>query len=148
MIDEALSQYGLTEPKNNVAEWFLPMLHFGRSSYTVKYSDYGTLASVARMLKSNPSMRLVITGYTDQTGPESFNQGLSYQRALSVAEHFANQHGIGRGRLVVQWKGQADALVPTEASYMNRRVEFRVASGSDVEMDPPVGTQKNSDDGY
>ncbi len=148
MIDEALSQYGLTEPKNNVAEWFLPMLHFGRSSYTVKYSDYGTLASVARMLKSNPSMRLVITGFTDQTGQESFNEGLSYQRALSVAEHLVNQHGIGRGRLVVQWKGQAEALVPSAASYMNRRVEFRVASGSDVEMDPPVGTDKNSEGGY
>ena len=148
MIDEALSDYGLTEPKSNVAEWFLPMLHFGISSYTVKYSDYGTLASVARMLKSNSSMRLVITGYTDQTGQESFNEALSYQRALSVAEHLVNQHGIGRGRLVIHWKGQDEALVPSSASYMNRRVEFRVASSSDTEMDPPSGTPKNKNGGY
>jgi len=148
MIDEALGRYGLSEPKNNVAEWFLPMIHFGADSYTVKYADYGTLASIARMLKSNPDMRLVITGYTDQTGPETYNEGLSYQRAKVIAEHLVNQHGIGRGRLVLQWKGQQEALVPQSASYMNRRVEFRVASGSDVEMDPPAGMKLPGDGGY
>lgn len=148
MIDEALSKYNLTEPKNSVADWFLPMVHFANSSYTIKYSDYGTLASIARMLKSNPDMRLVITGYTDQTGEETYNEGLSYQRALSIAEHLEQQHGIGRGRLVVQWKGQDAALVPQAASYMNRRVEFRVATASDVEMDPPADTNTNDEDGY
>jgi len=59
-----------------------------------------------------------------------------------------NQHGIGRGRLVVQWRGQDEALVPSAASYMNRRVEFRVANSNDTEMDPPVGTQKDNNGGY
>jgi outer membrane protein OmpA-like peptidoglycan-associated protein len=149
MIDEALSQYGLSEPKGNVAEWFLPMIHFGSDSYRIKYADYGTLASIARMLKSTPSMRLVITGFTDQTGPESYNEGLSYQRAAAIAEHLVNQHGIGRGRMILQWKGQDEALVPSGASYMNRRVEFRVAGENDYEMDPPAGLKKKSStDGY
>jgi outer membrane protein OmpA-like peptidoglycan-associated protein len=148
MIDEALAKYGLTEPKNSVAEWFLPMVHFGMDAYTVKYSDYGTLASIARMMKSNPELRLVVTGYTDQTGTEAYNAGLSYQRARAVVEHLTNQHGIGRGRLVLQWKGQDDALVPNTASYMNRRVEFRVAEAGDYEMDPPADTGKKADDGY
>jgi outer membrane protein OmpA-like peptidoglycan-associated protein len=148
MIDEALSQYGLTEPKNNVAEWFLPMIHFGTDNFTVKYSDYGTLASLARMLKSNPNMRLVITGYTDKTGPEAYNANLSYQRADAVAKHLVNQHGIGRGRLVIQYKGFEDALVPSTSSYMNRRVEFRVAGPTDVEMDRPTGVKSSGNDGY
>lgn len=148
MIDEALSKYGLSEPKNNVAEWFLPMIHFGSDSYRIKYSDYGTIASIARMLKSNSDMRLVITGFTDQTGPESYNEGLSYQRGATIAEHLVNQHGIGRGRLVVQWKGQDEALVPAGASFMNRRVEFRVATENDYEMDPPAGLKSNGTDGY
>jgi OOP family OmpA-OmpF porin len=148
MIDEALAKYGLTEPKNAVAEWFLPMVHFGMDAYTVKYSDYGTLASMARMMKSNPELRLVVTGFTDQTGTEAYNEGLSYQRARAVIEHLTNQHGIGRGRLVLQWKGQDDALVPNTSSYMNRRVEFRVAEAGDYEMDPPVGTDGKVKDGY
>lgn len=148
MIDEALSQYGLTEPKNNVAEWFLPMIHFGVDNSTIKYSDYGTLASIARMLKANTEMRLVITGYTDKTGPEAHNESLSYQRANSVAKHLVNQHGIGRGRLVIQYKGQENALVPATSSFMNRRVEFRVADTSDVEMDRPSGSNSSGNDGY
>lgn len=146
MIDDALKSYGLNEPKSAVAEWFLPMIHFGVDSYRVKYSDFGTLASVARMLKSNPDMRLVVTGFTDQTGAESYNEGLSYQRAVAVAEHLSSQHGIGRGRLVLHWRGQDEALVPSAASYMNRRVEFRLATGSDFEMDPPAVGSNN--DGY
>ncbi|MEZ4988515.1 MAG: OmpA family protein [Saprospiraceae bacterium] len=148
LIDEALSKYGLSEPKNNVAEWFLPMIHFGIDNYTVKYADYGTLASLARMLKSNPNIRLIVTGFTDQTGAESYNEGLSYQRAKSVIDHLVNQHGIARGRLVLHWKGQSDALVPAAASYMNRRVEFRVAEGSDVEMDPPLNLKTTGEGGY
>lgn len=148
MIDEALNKYGLTEPKNAVAEWFLPMVHFGRDSYTIKYSDYGTLASVARMLKTNPDLRLVVTGYTDQTGQEVYNEGLSYQRSRAIIEHLANQHGVGRGRLVLQWEGQSNALVPNTTSFMNRRVEFRVADVNDYEMDPPANLSPNNSSGY
>ncbi|RME92451.1 MAG: OmpA family protein, partial [Bacteroidetes bacterium] len=32
-------------------------------------------------------------GFTDQTGPETYNAGLSYQRARAVIEHLTNQHG-------------------------------------------------------
>lgn len=148
MIDEALSKYGLNESKNSVAEWFLPMIHFGTDSYSIKYSDYGTLASIARMLKSNAEMRIVVTGFTDQSGPEAYNENLSYQRARAIIDHLTNNHGIGRGRLVLQWKGQESALVPSTSSYMNRRVEFRMAGPSDFEMDPPAGLNTSGSDGY
>jgi outer membrane protein OmpA-like peptidoglycan-associated protein len=120
-----------------VTELFLPMIHFGSDSYTIKYSDYGTLASIARMMKGNPNMKLVVTGFTDQTAPENYNNNLSYSRAKSVVDHLVNNHGIGRGRLILQWKGQGEPLVPATSSYMNRRVEFRMANPEDVEQDPP-----------
>lgn len=139
MIDEALAKYRVTEQNNSVAEWFLPMIHFATDSYTVKFSDYGNLASIARMMKSNPSLRLVVAGHTDQTGNESYNDRLSYQRANAIIEHMVTKHGIGRGRLILQWEGKSEALVPKSASYMNRRVEFRAAGPEDYEMDPPTG---------
>lgn len=148
MIDEALDEYGLTEPKSNVAEWFLPMIHFAVDSYTIKYSDYGTLASIARMLKANPEMRLVIVGHTDQTGPEAYNENLSFQRSAAIVNHLVKQHGIGRGRLVIQYKGQEEALVPAGGSFMNRRIEFRVAEATDFEMDPPAGLNRREINGY
>jgi len=153
LIDEALDRRGVgaggaggTGGGGGVTEMFLPMIHFASESNQVKYSDYGTLAGVARVLKGNPNIRLVVAGHTDQTGPEALNDWLSYQRANSIIEHLVTNHGIGRGRLVLQWEGKKNALVPVTSSYMNRRAEFRVATQGDVEMDPPA--KPSGKDGY
>lgn len=147
LIQEALKNYAPVsggDGRSMAAEWFLPMIHFGSDSYRVKYSDYGNLASIARTLQSNPNIRLVVIGFTDATGSETVNNNLSYQRAKSVIEHLETQHGIARSRMVLQWKGSDDNLVPATSSYMNRRVEFRAAGPGDFEMEPPA----TSDDGY
>lgn len=156
MIAEELQNYQLRNDQGGggsggggggggmMAEWFLPMIHFGIDSDNIKYSDYGNLASIARMMKSNANLSLVITGYADASASESYNNQLSYRRAESVADHLVNNHGVGRGRLVVQWRGEEDLLVPNASSYMNRRVEFRVAQPGDNEMDPPSGGGRNS----
>jgi outer membrane protein OmpA-like peptidoglycan-associated protein len=123
---------------SNVASAFLPMIHFPTDGYTIKYSDYGTLASIGQMLQDDPNLRLAIVGHTDQTGAESYNDELSYLRAKAVVDHLVNNFGIGRGRLVLQWRGKEEALVPLSSSYMNRRVSFRIAAPSDREMDPPA----------
>ena len=144
LINEALEQRGVNDSRTTATEWFLPMVHFAIDSYTIKYSDYGNLASIARMMKSNPDIRLVIQGFTDATGGEAYNNQLSYLRAKSVIDHLVDTHGIGRGRLVLQWKGSDASLVPETSSLMNRRVEFRTAGAGDFEMDPPAA----DGDGY
>ena len=148
LIDIALQENKLTESASSVAEWFLPMIHFPVSDYAIRYSDYGTLSGIAQMLKNNSQLKLVVVGFTDQTGDEGRNKNLSYDRALSVIEHLVNNHGIGRGRLILQFRGQEDALVPSASNYMNRRVEFRVAKPDDNEMDPPEGYFSRKKDGY
>jgi outer membrane protein OmpA-like peptidoglycan-associated protein len=144
LINEALEQRGVNDSRTTATEWFLPMVHFSIDSYTIKYSDYGNLASIARMMKSNPNIRLVVQGFTDATGGEAYNNQLSYLRAKSVIDHLVDTHGIGRGRLVLQWKGSDASLVPETSSLMNRRVEFRTAGAGDFEMDPPA----SDGDGY
>ncbi len=153
IIAEELQNYQLRDQSTAggstavMAEWFLPMIHFGTDGANIKYSDYGTLSSIARMLKGNANLRLVVTGFADSSAPESYNEDLSYKRAQAVVDHLVNNHGIGRGRLVLQYKGESELLVPNGSSYMNRRVEFRVAQPNDVEMDPPSGAN-NSGSGY
>lgn len=145
LIDQALQQNGvLNDNRNSTAEWFLPMIHFGTDNAAIKYSDYGNLASVARTLRSDMNLSLVVTGYADATGKESYNNQLSYNRALAVVEHLVKIHNIDRSRLLIQWKGSNESLVPVTASFMNRRVEFRVAVAGDTEMNPPG----NSSGGY
>jgi outer membrane protein OmpA-like peptidoglycan-associated protein len=148
LIQQALQNYAPIsggEDRSTTAEWFLPMIHFSSDNYRIKYSDYGNLASIARTLNSNQSLRLVVIGFTDATGSETINNNLSYQRAKSVIDHLEQQHGVSRSRMVLQWKGSDDNLVPATSSYMNRRVEFRVAGPGDFEMAAPASV---SGDGY
>lgn len=122
----------------SVTDLFLPMIHFGSNSSNVKYADYGTLATIARLMKGNATLRIAIIGHADQTGDEAQNDVLSYDRANAVVEHLVNNHDVARGRLLLTWRGQTEPLVPSTNSYMNRRVEFRVAAPNEIEMDPPA----------
>jgi outer membrane protein OmpA-like peptidoglycan-associated protein len=122
-------------------EIFLPMIYFPLAQSTVKYSDYGTLSSVARVLQGSPGMRMVIRGYTDRVGNAANNQVLSYRRAKAVVDHLVNQHGIDRNRLVLQYRGEENAIVPLDKSYINRRVEFLTAEAGASEDPVPAGAE-------
>lgn len=117
---------------------FLPIIHFAIDSYKIRYADYGNLASIARLMKSNPNLRIVVTGFTDKTASNAYNADLSFKRASSAIDHLVNVHGIARSRLVLNYGGENDPLVPaTGSSLMNRRTEFRVATSADIDQRRP-----------
>ena len=122
----------------NAGSMYLPIIYFPLNQATVKYADYGTLSSVARVLQSNEGMNIVVRGYTDKVGSEDYNQRLSYRRARNVVNHLVNQHGIDRSRLILQFRGEADVLVDQNRSMVNRRVEF-LSAESQAEDDAPEG---------
>jgi outer membrane protein OmpA-like peptidoglycan-associated protein len=122
-----------------VVEWFLPMIHFEMSSSNIRNSDIGNLSSIARMMKSNRGMKLLVIGYTDKTGGEDINQKLSFQRANAAIDYFVNKQGIARDRFVLNYKGKDDNIVEANSSFMNRRVEFQVAKPGDTDMPAPTG---------
>jgi len=122
-----------------VVEWFLPMIHFEMSSSNIRNSDVGNLSSIARMMKSNRGMKLLVIGYTDRTGGEDINQKLSFQRANAAIDYFVNKQGISRDRFVLNYKGKDDNIVEANSSFMNRRVEFQVAKPGDTDMPAPAG---------
>ncbi|MEO1259669.1 MAG: OmpA family protein [Bacteroidota bacterium] len=120
-----------------MANWFLPLIHFDIDSYRLRYVDYGNLSSIAKMMKANPDLRIVVTGYTDKTASKEYNKYLSYQRAKTTIEHFVKIHGVDRSRFVLQYSGEEFPLVPsTGSNLMNRRVEFRAAVPEDLDMPP------------
>jgi OmpA-OmpF porin, OOP family len=126
----------------SMAEWFLPMIHYDLNSATVKNSEYGNLSAVASVLKSNPSVRIAVTGYTDKTASDGYNDGLSYRRAQNAIDALVKRFGVDRSRLVLTYQGEENTLVPTSGvSVMNRRVEFKVAT-SENEMSAPVKEMK------
>ena len=136
LIEEAIEQR-MAQGSSANAEWFLPMIHFDIESTTIKYTDYGTLANIGRLLESSPDVQLVVIGHADQTGDARINNSLSYARAASVIRHLVNEYGLTRDRFILQWRGKDQALVPSNSNLMNRRVEFKIAAPGDKEMNPP-----------
>ncbi len=139
MIADALKNYEMSSSTPSLVDWFLPMIHFNLDRYTIRHADYGNLANIAHVMKANPSIRIVVTGYTDRSSTDSYNRMLSYNRAKAAIEHLVNVLGVSRERLILNYGGEDKNLVPTNgANFMNRRVEFKVAT-DETEMGRPEG---------
>lgn len=147
MIDASIANARLnntTTVSGSMRELFIPMIYFPLNQSTVKYSDYGTLSGVANVMKGNPSMRLVVRGFTDKVGNAAANERLSYLRAKAVIDHLVDQHGISRSRFVLQYRGEDENIVPQGQTYLNRRVEFHTAEAGDYEQQPPAGVESGN----
>lgn len=151
IVDSKLAGFKPTTPSGGtttpvtggVADWFLPIVHFDLGSAAVKQDYYGDLKAVANVLKANPSIRIVVSGYADKSGADAANQGLSYRRAQSAIDHITKNYGVDRSRLVLNYAGESTPLVNTAAAnYMNRRVEFKVAT-SESDMSAPAREVKS-----
>lgn len=100
----------------------------GKSVLTV--DSYEALDQVVRFLENNESVRLEISGHTDNTGSLRINTSLSQERAKAVVDYITGR-GIANDRL--KYKGYADSQPVAEndtpeGREMNRRVEFKVLS--------------------
>ena len=135
------------------SDWFLPMIHFDLDKYRIKPEFYPQLHHVATVLKKYPNVKVVAKGHTDVRMPNQYNQVLAYNRAKKAVDYLVANYGIDRSRLVLQYGGEGQPLIDglpdnhsntnydkEKMQYMNRRVEFSIASGSDAGMSAPSGT--------
>jgi len=86
------------------------------------------LDEVSSMLSGRPDVAVRVEGYTDATGPEAYNQGLSQRRAASVREYLV-EHGIAASRLTSAGLGESQPIATNdtrEGRALNRRVELQV----------------------
>ncbi|MEA3317588.1 MAG: OmpA family protein, partial [Bacteroidota bacterium] len=112
------------------SKMILKNIFFETNSSSLKTGSYQEIERVVTMLKNNPTIRLEISGHTDNVGSYNANQKLSEARAKSVVEYIV-ANGIKRGRL--EYKGYAFKKPVAdnkteEGRSKNRRVEFEVIS--------------------
>lgn len=93
-----------------------------------------TLAQVAKMISSYPQATVLIEGYTDSKGSDSYNAKLSDRRAVAVKNWFT-KHGIASGSMQTHGWGAAKPVAPNkypdgsddpEGRQKNRRVEITI----------------------
>lgn len=101
---------------------------FGKSTLTV-YSQ-GELKRLITMMSDIPSLKIEISGHTDNIGSAPYNIALSESRAKSVADHLAN-NGVDKSRITYKGYGFAQPIAPNDNEYnrrKNRRTEFKVVA--------------------
>jgi outer membrane protein OmpA-like peptidoglycan-associated protein len=100
---------------------------FDTGSDKVKPESYGTIKSIADVLKENSDVKVKIIGHTDADGDAAKNLDLSKRRATSVKNELVNTFGIDASRLETDGKGKNEPLAPNDtpvSKAKNRRVEF------------------------
>jgi outer membrane protein OmpA-like peptidoglycan-associated protein len=101
-------------------------INFDVDSAVIRDESKPTLDKIVAMLKSEPTMQLIIEGHTDSSGSTEHNQVLSQQRAESVMLYLVAA-GISPSRLSVEGYGESKPVASnTTATGMaqNRRVEL------------------------
>jgi OOP family OmpA-OmpF porin len=79
-------------------------------------------------LKANPAVNVEVSGHTDWTGTDEYNQGLSERRARSVVQYLVSK-GIDSGRLQATGHGESKPVADNntrDGRAQNRRVELNV----------------------
>jgi outer membrane protein OmpA-like peptidoglycan-associated protein len=102
---------------------------FATNSSDINAGFYGTLNSVALVLKEYDQTVVEVTGHTDSVGSDEYNLGLSQRRANSVATYLIGQ-GLIPQRFVVQGMGESQPIASNntaEGRAANRRVEIKLS---------------------
>ena len=94
----------------------------------IKQESDKTLDEVGTLLKIDRSLKLEVSGHTDNTGDKNHNQKLSEGRAAAVVQVLTTKYGIDASRLKAKGYGDTKPVAPNaneEGRAKNRRVELR-----------------------
>src|SRR5450759_1099387 len=97
-------------------------------SWQLKKESLTELDNLVTLLSENKNLIMEIGGYTDSTGSDQYNKGLSEKRALTVVNYLIKK-GISSDRLKSKGYGNTSPLgdnVTIEGRKLNRRTEAKI----------------------
>lgn len=103
-------------------------LGFAFDSAELDAQSKAALDAAVDVIRSQSSVQLDVVGYTDSTGPESYNQGLSERRAQAAVDYLVSR-GVDAGQLRAVGRGEASPVASNDSRdgrARNRRVELVV----------------------
>ncbi len=102
-------------------------IYFDTGKAEVKPESAQAVGEIAKMLKTDPQLRIFVVGHTDNTGSVEGNVKLSDARAQAVMQALIRDHGIAPARLRASGCGQYAPVASNdneEGRAKNRRVEL------------------------
>jgi len=103
-------------------------IFFATAEFALQPESIQELERLVRFMNNNPTIRIEISGHTDNVGSVAFNQRLSENRARSVYD-FLIERGIRSDRLQFAGYGMARPIAPNdtpEGRAQNRRTEIQI----------------------
>jgi outer membrane protein OmpA-like peptidoglycan-associated protein/tetratricopeptide (TPR) repeat protein len=125
--DQIIKDFKL-QPLEVGAKVVMKSIFFETGKANLKMESFQQLDNVVMFLKDNSTVKLEISGHTDNVGSKASNMKLSEARARSVVEYMVKQ-GIDRARLTYKGYGPDQPIAPNntkEGKAQNRRVEFKI----------------------
>lgn len=118
------------QPLEPNATIVLKNIFFESKVFELKSESTTELDNVVRLLKENPTLKIEISGHTDNVGKPEDNLKLSDNRAESVVKYLASK-GINIQRLSAKGYGALQPIAPNsteDGRSQNRRTELKVLS--------------------
>ncbi|MBS7563346.1 PD40 domain-containing protein [Mucilaginibacter sp. Bleaf8] len=106
----------------------LKNIFFDSNKYSLKPESESALHKLIEFLGMNATVRIEISGHTDNAGNDKINQTLSENRAKAVYDYLIS-HGIGAAKLVYKGYGKLQPVATNataEGRSQNRRTEFKI----------------------
>ena len=105
----------------------LDSLYFQFDSTKIEKNSEQVLANAVKTLERFPHIHLRVNGYTDSTGPATYNDKLSARRAQSVKQYLIEKKGISADRIQATGLGELQVNNATrEGRAHNRRVDLEL----------------------
>ena len=117
MVDKAETKVVEQDIKEPVKVTF-PVIYFSFNRITIRPSEVSKLKSILHILKENPDMKVMVTGWCDTRGSVAVNRRISRQRAQALKTWLVKR-GIAASRISVVGKGSDASRTAPKA----RRVE-------------------------
>ncbi|HUX35158.1 MAG TPA: OmpA family protein, partial [Gemmatimonadaceae bacterium] len=109
-------------------------IHFAFDKSELTDSAKAILDEKVEVFRANPSMTIVIGGYTDVIGTDAYNMALGERRAQAAKDYIVSK-GIAANRIIVETKGERQQI-PNSAGEAgeapNRRAVFHLLIAPDV----------------
>ena len=113
-------------------------LLFNTASYRVNSAAYPLLGKLAEIIKSEPSMDVMIEGHTDSRTINNAvvqdNWDLSVKRATSITRILQNKYGVEPSQLIASGRSSYKPLVENDSSEnraRNRRTQIIILPNLD-----------------
>lgn len=108
----------------------LKNIFFDFDKTTLRPTSTAELDRLVKMLDDIPTLKIEISGHTDNVGSDEYNKNLSEGRAKAVVDYLVTK-GINKDRLRFAGYGETQPIESNdteEGRQMNRRTEFEVLS--------------------